>query len=166
MGFHIVPQRPKLNEAPPSVWFLVIVSGEEKAGWCVLSLLCFGLEGTHATSALSPLAEHEDLPNYKGQGNVERRTSECWWAFVSVTVYPSGHETFLCSLYSTPLFTPCLGEITPNPSLSRHFFPKWYMVISTSDPVNNPIWEIEKFSHGLFVIWKSVGQGYLGGTVS
>ena len=35
--------------------------GEEKARWCVLSLLCFGLEGTHATSALSPLAEHENL---------------------------------------------------------------------------------------------------------
>lgn len=137
--------------------------GESQVVCTVSSVLWPGRDTCHLCS--EPIGRTWE-PNYKGQGNVERRTSECWWAFVSVTVYRSGHETFLCSLYSTPLFTPCLGEITQNPSLLRHLFLKWYMVISTSDPVNSPIWEIEKFSHGLFVIWKSVERGCLGGTVS
>lgn len=68
MGFHTVTQKPSLHHVHSS-WSLF--QGRRKPG--VLPLLCFGLEVTHITSALSLLAEHEDLPNYKGQRNVKGR---------------------------------------------------------------------------------------------
>lgn len=113
----------QLSEAPLSRSLLATVSEEEKAGWCGLAPLSFGLEGTCITSALSPLAELvKDLPHCRGTGKQE----EVDFRMVVSTRLCHGLPFWLLAIPALLLFhtyyivTPSLGGITPSPCPSRY----------------------------------------------
>lgn len=118
---------------PPVAWLphsprgdrslLATVSEEEKAGWCGLAPLSFGLEGTCIPSALSPLAELvKDLPHCRGTGKQE----EVDFRMVVSTWLCHGFPFWLLAIPALLLFhtyyivTPSLGGITPSPCPSRY----------------------------------------------